>query len=605
MMVPFKLTYFGRGAAVSLVIKRAIAAFLVFGLVLWLGGSPFRPSEAADSFGQSLLFSSVSGQYGHLRIADAAALSLGSSFTLEAWIRPALSTSYPTIISKDYRSAYWFGICNSPARIGLQINNGTTVCGDTTLVASVWTHVAVTFSGGQARFYVNGDLDGLRNGLGTPGANGQPVFIGKDPVGSFPFTGSIAEVRLWNVARSSEDIRETMHTAIQERLPGLIAVWNLQDNLSDPVSGFDAVAEGGAASPSFQPASPSSPPAPPRPKVSPIDTEFLADPSQPSVAVDWAGRANVPGLNRHLIIGGTSGTGPLDQILAVDATSGKVTRLAGKLPTPRYQSTAAFSPDRRVVYLFGGTPTPSMSSDGAVLAIDPVDGTSRVVNASLASINAAAVTHPVSGQIWIFGGWQGGDGFNPTSLPTIWRFDPANETVTTASFALPAANNSLSVVASRLTGKIYLIGGGILGAPSPNRTIYEVTANSDGSGGIRPLSDKLPIANVQQALVEDPVSGLILIVGGLSTANRVLAFDPLTEQVWETPLLVPEQRERAGLVYSESARQALVIGGSTTFGGGSKNTIWRIPFGDGPAVPVGRWDFPPASREHRHEHPRG
>lgn len=120
-----------------------------------------------------------------------------------------------------------------------------------------------------------------------------------------------------------------------------------------------------------------------------------------------------------------------------------------------------------------------------------------------------------------------------------------------------------------------------------------MTANPDGSGSIRALAAQLPVANVQQALVEDSASGLILIVGGVQTANRVIAFDPLIEQIWETQLLLPEQRERPGAVYSAATRQGLAVEGNATFAGGLKNTVWRIPFGDGPAVPIGRWDFPP------------
>lgn len=104
-----------------------------------------------------------------------------------------------------------------------------------------------------------------------------------------------------------------------------------------------------------------------------------------------------------------------------------------------------------------------------MLAIDRVDGATRVVNASLPAVNAAAVTHPVSGQIWIFGGWQGGDPLNPASLATVWRFDPESETVNPATFSLPAANHALSVVASRLAGKISFMSGGLIGVPPVSR----------------------------------------------------------------------------------------------------------------------------------------
>lgn len=110
-------------------------------------------SEAAGCFSRSLLFTGVDGQYGHVEIANAPAVTLGNSFTLEASIRPGLSTSDPTILSKDFHSASWFGSGNSPSRIGFQTNNGTVVRSDSTLVANVWTHVALTFNNGHMRLF--------------------------------------------------------------------------------------------------------------------------------------------------------------------------------------------------------------------------------------------------------------------------------------------------------------------------------------------------------------------------------------------------------------------------------------------------------------------
>lgn len=81
--------------------------------------------------------------------------------------------------------------------------------------------------------------------MATPGAKGQPLFLGKDPSPwPYPFIGSIAEARMWNVARSNDDIGKTIHTAIQEKIPGLVAVWNLQDDLPDPVGGVHGTAPG-------------------------------------------------------------------------------------------------------------------------------------------------------------------------------------------------------------------------------------------------------------------------------------------------------------------------------------------------------------------------
>jgi hypothetical protein len=43
------------------------------------------------------------------------------------------------------------------------------------------------------------------------------------------FSGDIAEVRLWSVARSPEQIREDMHQAPKSDARGLVGSWNLSE----------------------------------------------------------------------------------------------------------------------------------------------------------------------------------------------------------------------------------------------------------------------------------------------------------------------------------------------------------------------------------------
>ncbi|MFN8533508.1 MAG: LamG-like jellyroll fold domain-containing protein [Dehalococcoidia bacterium] len=577
-----------------------LARVLIALLPLLLLYNLSREADAADSFGQSLLFSSTdfgggNVQYGHVAVAHAGDLNMSTQMTIEAWVKVNNPSACPTILSKDYAAgSYWFGICNFDGggtnRLAFN-SNGTfaAVYGATAIPQDVWTHVAVTWSAGvETRFYINGDLDAVRTAGPSPVPNDRPLWIGKSPnAAEFPFRGYLAEVRIWRVARSQNDIREMLHVATQEKLPFLVANWNLAGDLEDVVGGHHGTAQGGASSPSFQPGAP-----PPRPMLVPIDTEFLADTTGPSMAVVFGGRAAVPEMNRLILAGGTVGGAASDRVVSVDGGSGKATTLAGKLPTVRTSMSAAYSPERGLVYLFGGNSGGfNLESDGVVLAVNPADGTTRVVNATLRANNSAAVYHAPTGKIWIFGGWHGGEGFTPTGLTTIWMFDPATETVTTASFALPAPNNSQTIAASRLTGKIYLTGGGVLASPGTTAAITEVTVNADGSGSMRTLTSQLPASDIYKSMVEDPVSGMLYLLGGWSTfaSNRVVAFDPVAERAWETPILQPEPREQAAAIYDPKARHALLVGGAS--GGTPRNTIWRIPLGDGPAVPVGRWDF--------------
>ncbi len=218
---------------------RILVALLPLLMLVGLG----RQADAADSFAYTVKFSGS----GYISVPHADDLNPTTAFTIEAWIKVDNPGSCPTIISKDYtQGSFWFGVCNLDGggtnRLALNSNGSfAAVYGVAPIPASVWTHVAVTWvAGGQTIFYINGDIDAVRASGPAPVANTRPVYIAASPSSTpFYFSGNIAELRLWNVARSQNNIRETLTIANQEKLPGLVADWNLSDNYKEVVGGHD------------------------------------------------------------------------------------------------------------------------------------------------------------------------------------------------------------------------------------------------------------------------------------------------------------------------------------------------------------------------------
>ena len=98
------------------------------------------------------------------------------------------------------------------------------------MLANKWTHIAVSYDGALARFYINGDLVGTR-ALNNNGAGKlRELLLGHDdshnedigPINRF--WGSLDEVRLWSVARSQAEIQEGMYREVRGE-PGLVAVF--------------------------------------------------------------------------------------------------------------------------------------------------------------------------------------------------------------------------------------------------------------------------------------------------------------------------------------------------------------------------------------------
>lgn len=140
-------------------------------------------------------------------------LTLGASFTLEAWI-------YPTAADME-RHGVIGGAPNTVAisrpptlvlqdklRVGMAFGDGTneyrTLSVGNVLTPNAWAHVAASFDGTKAELYINGVLVELED---------PNIFAGKIPAntpiaaiggGTRPFLGSIDEVKIWDVAYSAE-----------------------------------------------------------------------------------------------------------------------------------------------------------------------------------------------------------------------------------------------------------------------------------------------------------------------------------------------------------------------------------------------------------------
>jgi hypothetical protein len=81
----------------------------------------------------------------------------------------------------------------------------TQLTGGTTLETNRWYWIAGTYDGTQARVFVDSVLDGELAGAGTIIANDLPLVIGRRGLGDDRFfVGAIDELRISNVARSSE-----------------------------------------------------------------------------------------------------------------------------------------------------------------------------------------------------------------------------------------------------------------------------------------------------------------------------------------------------------------------------------------------------------------
>ncbi len=100
----------------------------------------------------------------------------------------------------------------------------------------VWVHAAMTFDGITRKVYIDGELAGSLNQPGSLGGYETGIRFGA--LTNMPlwyFNGMIDEIRIWEVARTQDEIQENMHYPLSGDEPGLIAYWNFDEGAGQQI----------------------------------------------------------------------------------------------------------------------------------------------------------------------------------------------------------------------------------------------------------------------------------------------------------------------------------------------------------------------------------
>jgi hypothetical protein len=170
-----------------------------------------------------------------LLVPDQAGLDPINGITVEAWLYLQGTSVLSTIAGKTEGSGFWFGLQNNKLLLTLGTADTTPPKGNLGIPTGEWTHVAATFDGTTRRYYINGLLD-LEETLPAPlplPVNDADLGIGADSDGSLALDGRLAELRLWDTARTRGEIRRNMMFQLDTTPPELIAAWPLINSPSE------------------------------------------------------------------------------------------------------------------------------------------------------------------------------------------------------------------------------------------------------------------------------------------------------------------------------------------------------------------------------------
>lgn len=172
-------------------------------------------------------------------ILDSPELNPNSALTIEAWINVeewAASIWAGTILSKQATSPdQGYGMTvGEYGRIEFNhsIDEGWVAVNTPQILGlNTWYHIAGVYSGSSMKLYVNGILQSSIDCSGTPTTSeGVVINLGDNPTWTGRlFTGVMDEVRVWEVARTEQEIQENMTIELAGTETGLIAYYPMNE----------------------------------------------------------------------------------------------------------------------------------------------------------------------------------------------------------------------------------------------------------------------------------------------------------------------------------------------------------------------------------------
>jgi hypothetical protein len=195
---------------------------------------------------------SLDGDGDYVEMADSEILNdIGSQVTMEVWVRPEeypgnmwialihkTDERAPTHLYRGNRSYVlqlhglgFIELASAPEGQGqFSLNSpGGLIALDN------WYHIAgvVDAKNDLMSIFINGVEVARQNSGRNIHISKLPLRIGDshevESQNQYPFQGQIDEVRIWNVARTQEEIQATMFSGLSGREPGLVGYWTFDD----------------------------------------------------------------------------------------------------------------------------------------------------------------------------------------------------------------------------------------------------------------------------------------------------------------------------------------------------------------------------------------
>ncbi|MDO8424339.1 MAG: LamG domain-containing protein, partial [bacterium] len=169
-------------------------------------------SWSQGKYGTALNFDGVND---YVTVPNSSSTDLSGAITISAWINPSgwgAGGGYGHIAAKSPDSAvttgYSFYVV-TPGSLKFYANNGGIALTVPNVISlNQWQHVVVTYDKQLLKIFVNGALKGSVPYAAAITTNASAFLVGARAAGWYNFDGSIDDVRIYNYARSADQITQ-------------------------------------------------------------------------------------------------------------------------------------------------------------------------------------------------------------------------------------------------------------------------------------------------------------------------------------------------------------------------------------------------------------
>ncbi|MFA5432209.1 MAG: LamG-like jellyroll fold domain-containing protein [Candidatus Paceibacterota bacterium] len=186
--------------------------------------SPSIPTTKTSSSCVNGSCLSFDGSDDYVNIVSSSNLKIADTLTMSAWIRSDVipSSAWQCVFGK--RTASWYGYMltlQTNGKVGAYVANGSEyqVYSDSSIIPNTWYYIVGTYNGNNLKLYINGisQLD-IKVASLNGSSNTNDMTIGVDPAGGNQFDGLIDEVRLYNAAIPTSQIKEQYYLGLNNLL---------------------------------------------------------------------------------------------------------------------------------------------------------------------------------------------------------------------------------------------------------------------------------------------------------------------------------------------------------------------------------------------------